>query len=75
MAEQTINTNQQPKKKNYKKAILIGLGVAATAVGGFFGWKWLKGKDNVTHTENDADDAGGKDDGSRHGWHGHHRSR
>ncbi|HCA83926.1 MAG TPA: hypothetical protein DEP18_09060 [Flavobacteriales bacterium] len=58
MAEQTINTNQQPKKKNYKKAILIGLGVAATAVGGFFGWKWLKGKDNVTHTENDADDAG-----------------
>ncbi len=34
----------QPKKRNFKKAILIGLGVAATAVGGFFGWKALTKK-------------------------------
>lgn len=58
MAEEIKTTAANPpKKKNYKKAILIGLGVAATAVGGFFGWKWFKGKNNAANAGDDAGDA------------------
>lgn len=35
---------EQPKKKSATKTVLIGLGVAATAVGGFFGWRWWSKK-------------------------------
>lgn len=45
----------QPKKRNFKKAILIGLGVAVTAVGGFFGWKALtKKKQEPTDLEDET---------------------
>ncbi|MCC7303468.1 MAG: hypothetical protein IT233_12585 [Bacteroidia bacterium] len=48
------DTNQ-PKKRNFKKAILIGLGVAVTAVGGFFGWKAItKKKQEPTDQEDET---------------------
>lgn len=50
--EQNQNINPaQPKKRNIKKAVLIGFGVAATAVGGFFGWKWWKKRNATSDTE------------------------
>jgi hypothetical protein len=37
---------EQPKKRNLKKAVAIGLGVVATSVAGFFGWKlWSDNKE------------------------------
>jgi|APLak6261664640_1056046.scaffolds.fasta_scaffold00082_35 hypothetical protein len=38
-----MKTEEKPKS-NKKKAILISLGVVATAVGGFFGFKYLKNR-------------------------------
>ncbi|MCC7301129.1 MAG: hypothetical protein IT233_00660 [Bacteroidia bacterium] len=44
-------TTEVKPKSNKKKAILIGLGVVATAVGGFFGFKYLKNRNNNSDTE------------------------
>ncbi len=45
-----MNTEEKPKS-NKKKAILIGLGVVVTAVGGFFGFKYLKNRKNNSDVE------------------------
>lgn len=42
-----MKTEEKPKS-NKKKAILISLGVVATAVGGFFGFKYLKNRKKKT---------------------------
>lgn len=45
-----MKTEEKPKS-NKKKAILISLGVVATAVGGFFGFKYLKNRKKKTEID------------------------
>ncbi len=45
-----MKTEEKPKS-NKKKAILIGLGVVATAVGGFFGFRYLKNRNKNSEIE------------------------
>lgn len=45
-----MKTEEKPKS-NKKKAILISLGVVATAIGGFFGFKYLKNRKKKTEID------------------------
>lgn len=46
-----IIREKQPKKRNIGKAVAIGLGVVATTVAGFFGWKWYTDSKNKKESD------------------------
>lgn len=43
-----------PKKGNVKKAIFIGLGVAAVGAGAFFGWRYFSNRNSARYSEDDV---------------------